>query len=200
MADSHPAIPDPALPPELLALRHKFAAKLGDRLKAIRDLYRDLMPSAWVASELETLHRMVHSLTGSAGTLGMPKLSAAARRLESDLSVWLRHTHGPDAVAWSAIGVQIAGLQADDQADLAESIVAQQPAVEPPRRAGAPLVHLGVGDAAQTRLLEQPLKEAGYRVRVFSSLDDLRNAHADLETMQADRPFAVALDSILNII
>jgi PAS domain S-box-containing protein len=190
-------MPDSALPPELLALRHQFAAKLGDRLKAIRDLYRDLVPAAWVASEVETLHRMVHSLTGSAGTLGMPKLSDAARRLESELSVWLRKSHGPDAVAWSAIGAQIACLQPDDHADLAEAIVDQPPPVEAPRRAGAPLVHLGVGDAAQMRLLVEPLREAGYRVQVFSSLDELRGAHADIEAIQADRPFAVALDSTL---
>ena len=197
MDDARPTVLEPAMPVELLALRQQFAAKLGDRLKGIRDLYRDLVPAAWVPTEVETLHRMVHSLTGSAGTFGMPKLSDAARRLESELSVWLRHTHGPDAVAWSAIGAQIAALQADDHPGLVEVMGAQQPPAEPPRQAGAPLVHLGVGDAAQTRHLEQHLKEAGYRVQAFSSLGDLRSAHADIEAIQADRPFAVALDSTL---
>ena len=197
MTDAAPRGLESAMPAELLALRRQFAGQLGARLERIRELHRRIVPATSLSTEVEALHRMVHSLTGSAGTFGMPKLSDAARRLESELSVWLRNTHGQDAVAWSSIGAQIAALQPDDHPDLVEAIGADRPLVEPPRRAGAPLVHLGAGDAAQTRHLEQLLREAGYRVQAFSSLGELRRAHADLNAIQTDRPVAVALDSTL---
>ncbi|MEO8627885.1 MAG: response regulator [Betaproteobacteria bacterium] len=62
-----------------------FASALPDRVKAISTLYRSVSAGTASAEMRQSLHRDVHSLTGSAATFGFPLVSQAARALELQL-------------------------------------------------------------------------------------------------------------------
>ncbi|SNT10984.1 Hpt domain-containing protein [Noviherbaspirillum humi] len=69
-----------AVQEKLEALRRRYHAGLPGRLaqiKAAAERCQAMQPE-----DVETLHRLLHSLAGSAGVYGMPELGAEARRLE----------------------------------------------------------------------------------------------------------------------
>ena len=64
------------------ALSDAYAAQLPEKLRQIEEHWAGLGEGVWDEADFETLHRMVHSLTGSGKTFGFVLLSAAARNLE----------------------------------------------------------------------------------------------------------------------
>lgn len=69
----------------LKALSDDYAAKLPERLDQIRQAWNMLPRDNWDEEGFQTLHRMVHSLTGSGKTFGFALLSDVARNLEGFL-------------------------------------------------------------------------------------------------------------------
>jgi diguanylate cyclase (GGDEF)-like protein len=67
------------------ALSDAFIIGLPDKLSAIDAEWEQLQRS-WDAEVLSRLHRLVHSMHGTGATLGLDKLSAAARGLEHTLA------------------------------------------------------------------------------------------------------------------
>ena len=65
----------------LQALRDSYAAQLPAKIAEIRALWQRLAAQP-NHEDLKTLHRLVHSLSGSGATFGYSSLSAAARVLE----------------------------------------------------------------------------------------------------------------------
>lgn len=84
----------------LAGLRRQFADQLPIRIKAIRANFMQLDPAAWQLAEAQVLHRVVHSLTGAAGTFGMHSLGVVARELEQHLAAMLQDEQGPGTVRW----------------------------------------------------------------------------------------------------
>lgn len=70
---------------KLKILSDAYAAQLPEKLKQLEQVWVDLPQDAWDEAGFETLHRMVHSLTGSGSTFGFPLLSNVARNLEDYL-------------------------------------------------------------------------------------------------------------------
>jgi diguanylate cyclase (GGDEF)-like protein len=81
---------------ELERIADAFAAALPGKLEEITALYQSLSARTVSDETRETLHRKVHTLTGSAKTFGFPLLSDAARALEQELKPVPGST-GPDA-------------------------------------------------------------------------------------------------------
>lgn len=72
------------LPPELLEeMRAEYLQNLRAKLTRIPSLWREL--AAAPESTNEELLRIVHSIAGSGGTFGFPRVSQAAMALEIDL-------------------------------------------------------------------------------------------------------------------
>jgi HPt (histidine-containing phosphotransfer) domain-containing protein len=69
----------------LQALNDAYAAQLPEKLKQIEQVWGRLPKAEWVEVDFESLHRMVHSLTGSGKTFGFSLLSDVARGLEQYL-------------------------------------------------------------------------------------------------------------------
>ena len=77
---------DPAdLQAQLKALRDSYALHLSEKLKQIEQAWTELPRGVWDEAGLQTLHRMVHSLTGAGKTFGFAVLSDVARSLEDCL-------------------------------------------------------------------------------------------------------------------
>jgi len=69
---------------KLLALRDAYLKSMPHKIAAFEVLWQNLQKQ-WDHEKLIELHRMVHSLHGSAGTYGLAELGQAAARLETFL-------------------------------------------------------------------------------------------------------------------
>jgi len=70
---------------KLELLNAAYVADLPGRLRQIEREWGQWPLDAWDDEKFQTLHRMVHSLTGSGKTFGFALLSEAARTLEEYL-------------------------------------------------------------------------------------------------------------------
>ena len=66
-------------------LRAEYAEQLPGTVAQMEDLWRGLLAAEVPSSRFPELVRMVHSITGSGATFGLPRVSEAARALESCL-------------------------------------------------------------------------------------------------------------------
>lgn len=74
---------DPAdLQAMIKVLSDSYAAQLPEKLKQLEQVWEQLPQDSWDKKGFETMHRMVHSLTGSGKTFGFVLLSDVARNLE----------------------------------------------------------------------------------------------------------------------
>lgn len=74
----------------LAELRHQFREKLPARLADLREHFARLDLAHWQPDQLDLLHRLVHGLTGAAGSFGLQSVSLEARDLEEQLAALIR--------------------------------------------------------------------------------------------------------------
>jgi CheY-like chemotaxis protein/HPt (histidine-containing phosphotransfer) domain-containing protein len=86
---STPSAWSPAIPPSfqehLAALKRQYVEQLPDKVADMQRILDTLLDRGWNQELGETLHRNAHSLAGSGGTMGLPEVGSAARRLEQCL-------------------------------------------------------------------------------------------------------------------
>ncbi len=70
---------------KLRVLQQAFAVQLPERLATIRHTWEAVQDGANETARCQELYRLVHSLSGSAGTFGFPRLGKEARLLEAFL-------------------------------------------------------------------------------------------------------------------
>lgn len=180
----------------LAELQRRFVAQLPSRLGSIETLFGQLSPQRWNPADAEALHRVVHSLSGTAGIFGMPTLSDAARLAEQPLTELVRGPGAggvPSESAWQHVGEGLRRL-----VTLARTLLGQvtpdiTPVEAPLGSDARPCILLVETDAAQADRLRQGLSDAGYRVRVLSDVAGLREA---LAAPGAVPPAAVVLDTV----
>ncbi|MBU1691969.1 MAG: PAS domain S-box protein [Gammaproteobacteria bacterium] len=182
----------------LAELGRQFAEQLPTRLDAIRAHFQQLDRAAWLPTEAEKLHRLLHSLTGSAGTFGMQSVSDVACALGIRLAALLKTGAAPTEAEWQTISSEMSRLDQLARIRLESSAPSLKPPPAPQRLNRSPLIHLVEDDPAQAEHLSQVLRDDGYRVRVFSNSTEFRavciasNTNTDTE-----RPAAVVMDMIL---
>lgn len=74
---------------KLKALQTGFGLKLPGRLDAIDSALQDCRDQPQQRDHVETLHRLLHTMAGSAGTFGYDALGARAREFEREVKDWL---------------------------------------------------------------------------------------------------------------
>jgi len=80
---------------ELARLRGNFLEKLPAKLQALVEEWNVLQGDSWSQDGARALHRSVHGLIGTAGSLGFAKMAKTARRLERRLVALLEGTQPP---------------------------------------------------------------------------------------------------------
>jgi DNA-binding response OmpR family regulator len=172
----------------LAQLNKIFTTQLPRRIDAIVTQFATLSNSEWDVVQLDHLHRLVHGLSGSAGTFGMPRVSDAARALEMALTQLLGSNTAP--ANWHALQGALQHLQS-----VAENEQAQppQPFSAPATYIGSktPLVYVVEDDAEQANRLREILVSDNYQVRIFHSIDEFRTV-----CEQQTWPDAVIMDII----
>ena len=177
----------------LIDLRKQFRERLAQRLADVREHLGHLDPAAWEPGHLELLHRLVHGLTGAAGTFGMQSISQASRDIEQRLAAILNSGQPPSAEVWAGIVHALDQLEKLGQVRAEEMAyhLAPPPGYNPGLSDRRPLVHLVEDDEEQAEHLCRALDACGYDVRVFLAIDEYEGAG-----MADERPDALIMDMI----
>lgn len=168
-----------ALQAKLKALSDAYAAQLPEKLEQIEQAWKHLPTDEWDREGFETLHRKVHSLTGSGKTFGFAELSVAARNLEVCLKL---HMQAKSALS-AAQRDQIQDLLAKLHQTMGQQSSGRENSENPVRTvrpnydaAGCHRVFIVEDDVAQAEELQIQLSYFNYQVSVFSNLADFRAA------------------------
>jgi len=137
----------------LAELRRQFTDQLPARLAAIRHEFLQLDLKAWQPAQLETLHHLVHGISGSAGIFGMQPLSDAARALEARLSALLETGLTPPETEWQTIAASLDDLEKQARTPLESNAPGHNPPATQPGPVRPPLSQLVEGDVAQVEHL-----------------------------------------------
>ncbi|MBK9713027.1 MAG: response regulator [Kouleothrix sp.] len=174
----------PDMASDLHALSESYAARIPAKLVEIEQAYAAAHESR-SQDDLQTLHRLAHSMNGSGATFGFHRVSEAARALERAIAP-RGGGQAPTAQQWAEIASKIATLRQAAQAPAGEppgdAIALDISVAALPRRAeaaGQPdnrLIFLA--DLAPELALDltAQLGHFGYAVSSWASLDDLRRA------------------------
>lgn len=168
-----------ALQTKLERLCDAYAAQLPEKLKHIEQVWGQLPQDSWDGEGFQTLHRMVHSLTGSGKTFGFALLSEVARNLEEHLKQIVQ----TETVLSEDQRQHIQKLMSElrQVAIYREALFNDQIgsiAVAPPNYdARSPRrIFLCEDDPEQAEELKVQLGYFGYEVTVFNTLADFRVA------------------------
>ena len=183
---------DPAgLQAKLKALSDAYAAQLPEKLRQIEQAWEQLPRDSWDEEGFQTMHRMVHSLTGSGKTFGFALLSDVARNLEE----YLKQLAQAKAVLGEEQRRHIQVLLGELHQVVAHRDAASgdQPGLiavaRPDRKAsGCSRIFVVEDDSEQAEELKAQLSYFGYDVSVFNTLADFRLA------MQANPNVVVLMD------
>lgn len=181
----------PSISDALAQLRQQFITQLPGRLDQINQHFDRLNPADWQCSAADELHRLVHGLTGSAGTFGMQSVSDAARALELRLATLLETGAAPGVAKWQDIDEARRHLDSLSRLLVKSGAPSLKPPSSTPRLDRSPLIHLVEDDPDQAEHLSQALQNEGYRVRVFTEPAEFRTAYV---ATGDDHPAAVVMD------
>ena len=170
------------------ALRDSYTAQLPAKIVEIRTLWQRLAAQP-NHEDLKTLHRLVHSLTGSGATFGYSDLSTASRVLELCLKEVVEHGKALDGSCQQRVEdylreieavARVGGDKAQDPA----------PALARVRHDDAEnrLIYMVDDDAQQAQDITMQLRHFGYEVQNFE------RPAVMMEAVSRQTPAAVIMD------
>lgn len=174
----------------LLALEIKFTEKLPSKLLEIEQALAPFVADPKDMQALVLLHRLLHTMAGSAGTFGFDELGAQARALESRLKALLAGTSwsapeleqfSKDAHAYLLTAQHSAkGMDLDEPQEAGTDVAVQQLTPK--------LIYLVDDDPTQAAEITIQLEHFGYEVVVLQQQQALADA------LQARAPDVVVSD------
>jgi diguanylate cyclase (GGDEF)-like protein len=177
---------------ELERLRANFLEKLPGRLQALVEEWNALQGEDWNQDGARALHRSVHGLIGTAGSLGFAKMAKTARRLERMLVALLEGTHPPtsevstEIIEWFERMGEDATSEANDGFDPSSFENAAEwgaPLFEPRN-----LIVVVEQEDPFARELAHQLGHFGFELQMFKEIDEM------MEKGVERRPAAVIMD------
>jgi len=177
---------------ELQRLRANFLEKLPGRLQALVEEWNALQKDGWSQDGARALHRSVHGLIGTAGSLGFTKMAKTARRLERLLVALLEGTHPPtedveaEVIEWFERIGEDATSEAKDGFDASSFENAAEwgtPLFEPRN-----LIVVVEQEDPFARELAHQLVHFGFELQMFKEIDEM------VEKGVERRPAAVIMD------
>ncbi|MDP1678604.1 MAG: diguanylate cyclase [Candidatus Nitrotoga sp.] len=164
---------------QLKLLSDAYAAQLPEKLKQVEEVWKQLRLDSWDEEGFQTLHRMVHSLTGSGKTFGFALISDVARNLEEHLNQIAQAKTALSEDQRQHIHKLMSELRQvaiyretlfSDQAGLVAVAPPNHDALSPRR------IFVLEDDFEQAEELKVQLGYFGYEVSVFNTLADFRFA------------------------
>ncbi len=177
---------------ELEKLRAGFADRLPMRLQGMEDEWRALQDQGWRREGARALHRSVHGLVGTAGSLGFLSVAKTARRLERRLVALLEGAEDPTAEQQNEIGSWFARIHDASREDRggamapsAAKISVSQPAVAVEQRN---LIVVIEKEGPFADELSLQLGHFGFELQVLQNVGEVA------EGTEGRRPAAVIMD------
>lgn len=177
--------------------QQNYAGQLPQKIKSIEKTWNYLVKEQWDAEPLRLLHRLLHSIAGSGGTFGLPKVGIAARQVESLLKPLIIDGRPPSEEVKQAIDaslnqfVEVAGTELKICADVVFIPERGQEAANSVKR-NKGLVFVVEDDAEFSRELATQMGYYGHDVRVFATLAAfkaaLRQTHPAVAVMNMVMP------------
>jgi diguanylate cyclase (GGDEF)-like protein len=177
---------------ELTRLRSNFIDKLPGRLQSLIEEWNALQGDAWNQDSARALHRSVHGMIGTAGSLGFSKMAKTARRLERRLVAFVEGTQPPtpevrsEVIEWFERIGEDATVQAREtfDTDYFEDMAEWGSPSSENRR---PIVVIAEEGRFAQELTEH-LSLFGLELQMFAKIDELLAGRVDR------RPAAVIMD------
>ena len=167
---------------QLDALRKGYVALLPDKLNEIRVKWKEYV-TVGSLDALTTLHLLLHTLVGSAGTFGLNDLSRYAREIEQVLKGWVRENVKASLLQRDHMEAMLRELERRAILDLVVEDGSAQAAVDWPGDENVvrrPLFMLESDDDVINELAPQ-LDNFGYDVQMFSKADDFERALLEMQ-------------------
>jgi len=157
---------------KLAEVRRGYVARLPGRMQEVYELLDAVRAGDEEATS--SLHRQIHSLTGSLGTFGYQELSLLARIIERKLKAVVHQEITLDATLLAEIESEIAQLEAGTRTLQAGHDEAAQTSGAQPGK--APLIFVLDHEQASGEALAGQIGSFGYDTRAFTRLDGLVQA------------------------
>lgn len=180
---------------QLKALHDTYATGLPEKVSQIHSGL-DTLRSGWDDELLRTLHRQVHSLTGSGATFGYAEVSDTARKLEQLLKQLSEMNAGPGHVWVQQIEPLLSALEQASQTSMTDVVTAVstfsriQPRIVAHPENEPRLIFVVDDDTSLAREQCLQYKLHGYEVSEFHDFNGLK------EAVRKDRPQAIIMDVI----
>ena len=162
----------------LLALEVMFTAKLPSKLQEIEAALRQFIHNTNDSEALKLLHRLLHTMAGSAGTFGFPEMGVQARAFEDRVQPLLA------GGVWSDI--ELIQFSNDLEKYLSTSLVVATSKATPSELdvvdktsddlISTKLIYLVDNDPTANREITHQLEHFSYEVVVIKALAELANA------------------------
>ncbi len=178
---------------QLRRLHESYAEQLPDKIQEIEQTWQRAFDAAADAPDLAEFHRLVHSLAGSGGTFGFPKVSEAARAIEQATKVLIDNPQPPSTRDRKHIAHLLKDLHRSIRkpgvSDFGDDLARHMPSPSSPlHEQKTRLVYIVEDDKALGADLALQIGHFGYRVQTFTSPEQMLNA------MDAEMPAGVIMD------
>ncbi len=168
---------------KLNTMQNKFKVGLPERLAEIQRAWEGVQAVTDVGEDLEVLYRLVHTLTGSAGTFGYLQLSLDSRALEILLKALISHADVNYDENSRQIQEMIHNLVQVAEEGI-ESALSEQLVKNLDKGESKNHVLILEDDKELNQFLTVQLQHFGYEVESIASLEDLKTSieafHPDL--------------------
>ena len=173
------ANPAADLQEKLQELRVAYAAQLPEKIREIEEGWNTLLQAGWDEEVLQTLHRKVHSLTGSGATFGFSELSLVSSQLEAFLKGLVNQKTPASEEQCANILLQVGdlrrvSLKPDAKPESTDNFGPEPASVLKP--VVSKLVFVVEDEPELAHELALQLGYFGYDVRIYGRLDEFRQA------------------------
>ncbi len=179
---------------ELEELRTAYLTALPEKINLVQKAWSSLDLNEWDPAAYQAVYRLIHNLAGGAGTYGLTSITHQARSVLTTMKPWLDNEQPPttDMELQISQGIEIIKKATDNVlTDKQEQTFHLR---KPPKSQLIEVltseIYLVEDDPAQALYIKLHLEQAGHRVQVFGTLEDVRVA------MQAMEPTAILMDMV----
>jgi diguanylate cyclase (GGDEF)-like protein len=177
---------------ELKRLRSNFIDKLPGRLQALVEEWNALQGEGWTQDGARALHRSVHGMIGTAGSLGFSKMAKTARRLERRLVALVEGMQSPTAEVSSEVVEWFERIGEDATVQARETI--DPGSFENMAEWGSPstenrdLILIVAEEGPFAKELADQLRHFGFEIQMAANIDEMVAGKAE------HHPAAVIMD------
>lgn len=159
---------------KLQALRQAFAAQLPAKLTDISQCWQGLHNGNWDWEQADTLHRLVHTLTGSAPTFGFVALGTQAREAEQVIKSWVNARQIPNAESQASFSAMLVRLDSTMENPATETTAAEVNSLLPD--ADNHLIYIVDQDHDFSAELSLLLNQSNYHPKIYKTGQELLSA------------------------